>query len=179
MKMKLPTGSLKFVIGWTLVFLFRLLPFRPPNVEPMLATIMPFSKRYGAFGSFSFGFFGIVFFDAITAGWGVWTAGTAVAYGLLGLAAYMYFKNRDASVKNFLKFGIVGTIVYDAATGLTIGPLFNGQSFTAALVGQIPFTVMHLLGTIVFATLLSPLIYRWVIQNEKLELRAVTAVKRA
>lgn len=170
MNLSFTTGWLKFVIGWGAVFLFRLIPFRPPNVEPMLATLMPFSKRFGPLGSFCFGFFGIVLFDAVTSGWGIWTLVTALAYGALGPAAYYFFKNREASVGNFLRFGIVGTIAYDAATGLTIGPIFTGQPFMVALVGQIPFTLMHLAGTVVFATLLSPALYRWVVQNDKFEL---------
>ena len=178
MKVSIPTGPLKFLLGWTAVFLFRLIPFRPPNVEPMLATVMPFSKRYGVFGSFAFGFFGIVLYDAVTSGWGRWTVVTALAYGALGIAAHFYFKNRDASVGNFLHFGIVGTLAYDAVTGLTIGPLFNHQPFMNALVGQIPFTIMHLLGTIVFATLLSPALYRWVVQNEQLEISFAGFVRK-
>ena len=169
MKLSIPTGTLKFAIGWTAVFLFRLIPFRPPNFEPMLATVMPFSKRYGLLGSFSFGFFGIVLFDAITSGWGIWTAVTAVCYGGLGVAAHLFFKNREASIKNFLLFGIPGTLAYDAIT-MTIGPLFNSQLWSAALLGQIPFTLMHLLGTAVFATVLSPALYRWVVQSEALEI---------
>lgn len=162
-----------------LVFLFRLIPFRPPNFEPMLATMMPFSKRYGYAGSFLFGFLGIVLFDAVTSGWGAWTWVTALAYGALGVAARFFFKNRAASVGNFLGFGIVGTILYDAATGLTIGPIFQGQPFMVALAGQIPFTLMHLLGTVVFATLLSPAIYRWVVQNERLELSFLRRLSKA
>ncbi len=169
MRISIRTGSLKFLLGWTAVFLFRLIPFRPPNIEPMLATVMPFAKGYGAWGSFAFGFFGIVFYDAITSGWGVWTVVSALAYGLLGIVAHFFFKNREASVKNFLGFGIVGTILYDAVTGLTVGPLAFHQSFAMALVGQIPFTLMHLLGTVVFATLLSPALYLWVVKNEQLE----------
>lgn len=175
MRILVPTGSLKFVIGWGAVFLFRLIPFRPPNFEPMLATIMPFSKRFGYFGSFLFGFLGIVLFDAVTSGWGAWTWVTAFAYGTLGIAARFFFKNRAASVRNFLGFGIVGTIFYDAVTGLTIGPIFQGQPFMLALTGQIPFTLMHLLGTVVFATLLSPALYRWVVQSEVLEVRLFSA----
>ncbi|MFM2331069.1 MAG: hypothetical protein RLZZ26_576, partial [Candidatus Parcubacteria bacterium] len=109
------TGWLKFVLGWCAVFLFRLLPFRLPNVEPLLATVMPFSKRYGLLGSFLFGFVGIAAFDAVTSGWGMWTLVTAAAYGTLGLASHFYFKNRAASVKNFVSFGLVGTVAYDAA----------------------------------------------------------------
>ncbi len=173
MKISFQTGWFKFFIGWAVVFLFRLIPFRIPNFEPMLATVMPFSKRYGPLGSFLFGFLGIVIYDAFTSGWGMWTLVTSLAYGALGLGAYFFFKNRTASTKNFLKFGIVGTIAYDAVTGLTIGPLFNNQPFIVALAGQIPFTLLHLAGTIVFSVCLSPAIYKWVLQSEKLEIPAI------
>ena len=168
MKIRFTSGWLKFVLGWGAVFLFRLIPFRPPNFEPMLATVMPFSKRYGIVGSFLFGFLGIVLYDAITSGWGSWTAVTAICYGLLGVAAHLFFKNRDASVRNFLLFGIPATVAYDAVT-MMIGPLFMQQPLMAALIGQISFTLMHLLGTIVFSVLLSPALYRWVIENERFE----------
>jgi len=135
----------------------------------MLATVMPFSKRYGILGSFLFGFLGIVLFDAVTSGWGSWTAVTAICYGLLGVAAHVFFKNRDASARNFLFFGIPATVAYDAVT-MMIGPIFSHQSFAVALSGQIPFTLMHLLGTVVFSVLLSPALYRWVVQNERFEL---------
>src|SRR3989344_2258262 len=144
MRVSIPTGTLKFLIGWTAVFLFRLIPFRPPNFEPMLATVMPFSKRYGPAGSFLFGFLGIVLYDAVTSGWGSWTWITAVCYGLLGLSAHYFFNNRQASVKNFLIFGVPGTVCYDAVT-MMIGPVFGNQSLVVALVGQIPFTLMHVL----------------------------------
>ena len=106
MRFSVRVDTVKFIIGWTAVFLFRLIPFRPPNFEPMLATVMPFSKRYGIVGSFLFGFLGIVFFDAVTSGWGSWTAVTAICYGLVGIAAHVFFKNRSATVKTFLLFGI-------------------------------------------------------------------------
>lgn len=170
MRFSIPSGTLKFIIGWTSVFLFRLLllPVRPPNFEPMLGAVMPFSKRYGLIASFSFGFFGIVLYDAVTSGWGPWTWVTAICYGALGIGAYYFFKKREASVRNFLTYGIPATVLYDAVT-MTIGPLFSSQTWSVALIGQIPFTLMHLLSTVVFATVLSPALYRWVIQNESLE----------
>ena len=168
MRFSVRVDTVKFIIGWTAVFLFRLIPFRPPNFEPMLATVMPFSKRYGIVGSFLFGFLGIVFFDAVTSGWGSWTAVTAICYGLVGIAAHVFFKNRSATVKNFLLFGIPGTLAYDAVTMMT-GPIFGNQTFATALSGQIPFTLMHLLGTVTFSILLSPALYHWVIQSDVLE----------
>jgi len=171
--MKIHTGVFKFLIGWTVVFLFRLIPFRPPNFEPMLATMMPFSKRYGALGTFLFGFLGIVFYDAATAGWGTWTWVTALCYGGLGVAAHYYFLNREPTRLNFMTFGVVGTIAYDAVT-MFIGPLFNAQPLALAISGQIPFTLMHLLGAVVFSAILSPALYRWVVESEVLEFNLVT-----
>jgi predicted membrane protein len=52
-------------------------------------------------------------------------------------------------------------------TGLTVGPIFFHQSFFASLVGQIPFTVLHLVSNIVFAFALSPLIYNFLIKKKK------------
>ncbi len=168
MHVSIPTGSLKFIIGWTAVFLFRLIPFRPPNFEPMLATVMPFSKRYGLVGSFVFGCLGIILFDAVTSGWGYWTWTTALCYGVLGVAAHSFFNTREANIKNFLLFGVPATILYDAIT-MFIGPLFENQTVALAIAGQIPFTAMHLLGTITFSIFLAPALYRWVIQNDALE----------
>lgn len=169
MHFSIPSAGLKVAIAWVLVFAFRLLPFRPPNVEPMLATIMPFSKRLGAFGSFAFGFFGIVLFDAVTSGWGSWTWVTALCYGALGAGSYRFFRTREATVDNFVGFGVVGTLVYDAVT-MCIGPVFNEQPLMVALIGQIPFTLLHLTGAVFFAIFLSPVLYRWVVKNESLEL---------
>lgn len=164
------TGWLKLIVGWTAVFLIRLLPFRPANFEPMLATMMPFATRFGFFASFLFGFLGITLFDAVTSGIGVWTLVTAAAYGALGIGAHVYFRNREANTRNFLTFGIAGTVLYDIFTGLTTGPLFFHQPFMVALVGQIPFTLMHVLGTVVFTLALSPVLYRWVVKNDSLEI---------
>ena len=157
---------LKYILTFVAVFAFRLLPFRAPNVEPILASVMPLSKRFGALPGILFGVLSIVLYDAVTSGWGTWTWVTALAYGALGAASYFYFKNRSASRGNFVRFSIVGVLFYDAVTGLTVGPLFNGQSFSAALAGQVPFTVLHLLGAVVFAALVSPALYRWFAMSE-------------
>lgn len=165
------SGILKLIIGWGAVFLFRLilLPIRPPNIEPMMATLMPFSKRFGALTSFFFAAVGIVIYDSVTSGIGMWTMITAVSYGLVGIAAHWYFTRNDANVRNFVAFSIVATLTYDAATGLTLGPLFFHQSFMTALIGQIPFTVLHLIGNVTFAAVLSPAIYSWIVTNPSFE----------
>lgn len=157
---------IKYTIAFISVMVFRLIPFRAPNVEPVMATLMPLSKTYGKVMVFIFGFLSIVLFDSITSGFGIWTLVTAVAYGLLGLGASYYFKNRSGW-KNYALYAVVATIIYDAVTGLTIGPLFFHQSFMVSLVGQIPFTILHLLGNVSFAIVLSPVIEGWLAREEQ------------
>src|ERR1035437_9815264 len=156
---------LKYIIAFVSVMAFRLMPFRAPNVEPIMAVIMPFGKVYGGIMAFVFGFLSIVLFDSITSGIGIWTLITALAYGLLGLGAQYYFKNKSGW-KSYASYAVVATIFYDLVTGLTIGPLFFHQTFMISLVGQIPFTVLHLLGNVSFAIVLSGVIEKWIMKSE-------------
>ncbi len=156
---------IKYTIAFISVMVFRLIPFRAPNVEPVMATLMPLSKTYGKVMVFIFGFLSIVLFDSITSGFGIWTLITALAYGFVGLGAQSYFKNHSGW-KNYASYAVVATIIYDAVTGLTIGPLFFHQSFMVSLVGQIPFTILHLLGNVSFAIVLSPVIEKWLVAPE-------------
>jgi hypothetical protein len=156
----------KFIIIFLSAFLIRLTPFRAPNIEPLMVSIMPISKRFSKFTVFSFGFFSIVLFDSVTSGVGIWTIITALSYGFLGLGAYYFFKNRSG-YRNYALYAFVATILYDIVTGLTIGPLFFNQSFMVSLVGQIPFTLLHLLGNVSFAIVVSPVIERWLVKEEK------------
>ncbi len=153
-------NKLKYIIAFLTVFTFRLMPFRAPNVEPIMAFIMPFGKVYGGLMAFIFGFLSIALFDSVTSGFGIWTLITALAYGLLGLGASYYFKKRSGW-KSYASYAFIATIFYDVVTGLTIGPLFFHQSFMVSLIGQIPFTVLHLLGNVSFAIVLSPVIEIW------------------
>jgi len=160
---------LKFVIGWVLCLGFRFLPtpIRPPNFETVMAVQMPFAKNFGPLAGAAFGAMSMFFFDAATGMLGWWTLITAVSYGLVGAVAPFALKKMD-----YVSFAIVATIAYDAMTGLTMGPLLFGQPVTEALIGQIPFTVMHLLGNILFAMALSPVVEYWVARNKKLEFTA-------
>lgn len=148
--------------------LIRLIPFRAPNVEPIMATVMPFSKEYGAYIGFGFAFLSIILYDLITGTFGIWTLFTASTYGIIGLYSGYFFKNIKPKRKDFVWFAVIGTLFFDLVTGLSVGPLFFHQSLTTAIVGQIPFTLWHLLGNISFALVLSPAIYNF-IKNENLE----------
>jgi len=144
-------------------FLFRLLPFRAPNVEPLMASIMPISRKYGAFFSFLFGFLSIFIYDFVTH-FGSWTLTVGITYGFVGIAAYFYFNKFKASVLNFAVFAFFATIIFDLITGVMIAPLF-GENLLTALVLQIPFTLLHLAGNVGFALTLSPLLNKWLVSE--------------
>ena len=92
----------------------------------------------------------------------------------------LYLSKKKSKARYYISYSVVATLVYDAVTGIGIGMLFFHQTFMVTFLGQIPFTALHLAGNIVFAGLLSPLIYKWVIENKNLETTAVySKVKNA
>lgn len=139
--------------------LFRLIPLRAPNVEPIMASIMPVSRKYGAVFGFFFGFLSIYLYDLLT-NFGPWTWITGLSYGTIGAVSVFYFKKAKTSAFNFALFSFFATIVYDLITGVLFAPLFH-QNMLSALIMQIPFTALHLAGNIGFALTLSPLIDKW------------------
>lgn len=167
------SGWFKLLLGWILSFALRAVPFRPPNLEPILAVQMPFTRHFGTAAGFAFAFLNIALFDAVTGKLGIWTLITALAYGGLALFSAWYFKRRNGTPFQYAVHAVYATLLYDAVTGLSIGPLFFGQSFAEAFFGQIPFTVYHLIGNIALGAIVSPAIYRWVIANPRLEASAL------
>lgn len=164
-----PKNYFKYILGLAICLSIRLLPFRTPNIEPIMATSMPFSKNYGKLFGFGFGFLSIILYDMVTGTVGMWSLFTATSYGLLGLWAAFYFKNKENKSINYAKFAFMGTVAFDIVTGFSVGPLFFHQSLSVAIIGQIPFTLLHLLGNIAFAYLLSPLIYNLVSKPKPLQ----------
>ncbi len=157
----------KFFLALVLCLLVRLIPFRAPNVEPILATTMPLGRAYGAFFGFFFAVLSILLYDLLTHTIGMQTIFTAVAYGMLGWWSASYLKKHKADALSYVRFAIYGTLFYDALTGLTVGPIFFHQSFLGSLIGQIPFTALHLTGNIIFAFILSPAIFNFLIKKKK------------
>lgn len=172
--MKRPKNMIKYFIGLVTVILLRLLP-HPPNVEPVMSTMMPFSKRWGWLAGLIFGAVAILTYDVLTGTLGIWSLVTATTYGLLGMMSGFYLKKKTNKIRHYIGFAIVGTIIYDAITGIGIGMLFFNQTFMVTFIGQIPFTLYHLAGNIVLAATVSPLLYKWVIDNPDLETEPVIA----
>lgn len=154
----------KILIIFIGCFLFRLIPLRAPNVEPIMASIMPVSKKFSVLIAFLFGFLSIFLFDAVTH-FGSWTWIAGITYGLIGVASVLYFKKFKASGLNFAVFAFFATIMFDLITGVLFAPIFN-QTILNALMLQIPFTVLHLAGNIGFAATLSPVLNKWLLSEK-------------
>lgn len=159
----------KYILGFSFCLLVRFVPFRAPNIEPILATQMPIAKFFGKFPAFFFGFTSVVLYDLLINSIGIWTLFTATTYGIIGLGASYYLKNKSNSTKSYIKFAIIGTLFYDAITGLVIGPVFFNQPFVNAFLGQIPFTMMHLLGNIIFTLTMSSVLFNFFKEKSKFE----------
>ncbi len=168
--MKQPKNIIKYIIGFLVCLLIRLIPFRPPNVEPVTATILPFGKKWGWIAAAIFGAASIVLFDLITLKIGIWTLVTAFMFALIGAASGLYLKKRENKARHYVGFAIIATLIYDFITGPIMSSMIWKMPFMQALFGQIPFTINHLAGNIVLSALLSPILYKWVIDNKHLEL---------
>ena len=154
-------NKFKILIVFIGCLFFRLLPLRAPNVEPIMASIMPIGRKYGVIFSFLFGFLSIFIYDSLTH-FGSWTWIAGITYGLIGLVATLYFKKFKTSPLNFAFFAVLATIFFDLITGVLFAPIFN-ESISTALILQVPFTILHLAGNIAFAFMLSPVLNRWFI----------------
>ena len=170
---KFKQSGLKYGLGFLFTFGVLLMP-RPPNVEPILTTTMPFGKKWGWFAGFLFGFLSIIFYNLIKpmsgfAKFGILTWTTAIMYGLIGIASGVFLKHKENKIKYYLSFSIVATLIYDFVTGPIMSSYVFHMTFMQALIGQIPFTLLHLLGNTIGAIFVSPLIYKWVVSNKQLD----------
>ncbi len=169
-------NKFKIFIVFVGCLLFRLIPLRAPNVEPIMASVMPLSRKYGAFLGFAFGFLSIFLYDLLTH-FGAWTWTTGISYGFIGMASFFYFKKFKTSVFNFAVFAFFATIIYDLITGVLFAPMFD-QTIWNAFILQIPFTALHLAGNIGFAVTLSPLLDKWLASSEFFSLKKVSTEYR-
>lgn len=142
-------------------------------MEPILSLTMPFGGRLGWIIGFLFPSLSIVAFDAVTGGIGSWTVISALSYGIVGIASAWWFGRHPGTALSYAAFSIPAILFYDGMTGVLLGPVLYGMPLYEAFMGQIPFTVNHLLSGIVLALVLSPLVDRWIVRNPRLELNRI------
>ncbi len=132
-----------------------------PNIEPLYACSVLVGWKHTYVHTFLFSVLSITIFDFLTARIGSWTIVTGILYGLLGAATVKFSQHNkkisteNSRLLNLLGFTIIGTLMYDFLTGCVFGPLMFNQPFLEAVVGQIPFSVLHILGNLVLVTSVS------------------------
>ena len=165
----------KFAVGLVLCIAARLALMPLPNVEPIMGTMLPFAKRYGAAVGAVFAFLALASIDFVTGRLGLWTLYCGLAYAGVGFAAGKYLSRFKTSRWRFAGFAAVGVVAYDAFTAAAFGLQF-GQPLWATALAQIPFTAMHLLGGVGFAFVASPLLARYFVEADA-PLRVLTPEK--
>ncbi len=160
-------GLPKYVAGFLGTLLFRLLsPFLGLwNVSPLMATELAGSKAYGPWVGGLYGALSIALLDVLMGKVGSWTIMTSLTYGMVGVFGAYFFKGRSATARNFVLASIIGTLFFDVITGVLMGPMFYGQTWMSAIIGQVPFTARHLIGNTFFAAFLAPWFYRAIMNN--------------
>lgn len=159
----------KQIILWIACFLWRLVPFRPANAEPLMGTLMPAATRFGVLANLVWLVSGIVVYDYFTEGIGSYTWEVAFTYALISIAASWYFKKVSPTRRHYIGFSVVATLVFDCITGPILIGIAHPSQINLIITGQIPFTLAHLAGNVLIAAFLSPIIQRWVIENQALE----------
>ena len=167
--------SIKFLTGLAFASLFRLVPMPLPNLEPIMATTLPFAKKMGPLAGLLFALAALVSWDFISGRLGMWTLYTGIAYAAVGYYAGKFFAERKLGMKNRLGFALAATLFYDAVTALAFGWQF-GQPLAVTVLGQIPFTAYHLLGNTIAVAVLTPLIDFYLVENKALDVFAARAV---
>ena len=153
-------ARLKYAIAFFIALGIRMIPFRPANVEPLLGTMMPFSKRVSPLAGGAFALASFVIYDYFTAGIGTYTWETGLVYTLIGIAAGYYFQYFKQSRASYAAYAVIATLAFDLITGPIMISL-AGHNFWVVTVAQIPFTISHLIGNVLFAVLLSPIIQKF------------------
>ncbi len=159
----------KYALSIVFCNAYRLLRIIPNN-DPIMGCMLPFSRQDKWWQGALFALLTMVSFDFITMRVGIWTAVTALTYASLGLLFHFAYKRiGKVKLKHYLGSGVVGVLIFDFVTGVLFGPAIFGVGFLQAFIGQIPFTVMHLVTVTGFILILTPLLDRAIISNPVLE----------
>jgi hypothetical protein len=133
-----------------------------PNNDPIMAVTLPYAKR-GRVAAAAFPALAMVLFDLLSRRVGIWTLVTAGTYGLIGLGFSSLYSKRAAHGRvvgrgTFFLSGIAGVLVFDFITGPVMSSALFQMSFAQAFVGQVPFTIKHLVSVSLYAVVVSPLL---------------------
>ena len=150
--------ALKYLAGLAFCNFYRILKVFPNN-DPVMGFALPFARQGKWWHAILFPMLAMISFDFIVGRVGVWTVGTALAYGFVGLLAHSYFKGKSrVGFGGYAKGSIMGVLVFDFVTGPVMSSLMFGMPFAMAFAGQIPFTLMHLASATALVLVLAPVL---------------------
>jgi len=128
----------------------------PPNIEGLMPFVLAFGMVAGPLYGFVNGLLARALYDGYMGWAGWWTLFTSIAYGIVGLCAAIVGMAKRRW--NRLEIGVLAaalTIVYDVLTMLVFGLAFK-VPIDVLLIGQIPFTINHLVGNVTFCVIFTP-----------------------
>jgi hypothetical protein len=163
--------TLKLAIAYVVSFGLRLLPLRPANVEPIMATFLPFSHRVNGLVNALLTSASMVLYDALTFGIGSWTWTTAITYGAIAWAASLYFGRITPNRIHYVGFSLVATLLFDLITGPIAISLLTGSKFWLVTMAQVPFTISHLVSNALLAAIVVPWLAKVLVDNPALAIQ--------
>ncbi len=128
----------------------------PPNIELLMPFVLCAGLVFGPVSGFFVGCLARFAYDVYMAFVGPWSLYTAPSYGVVGLlAGVLGMRGKKYSRTEMTLIAAMLTIVYDLLTMLGFSLQF-GMPLWAAVLGQIPFTMLHLAGNCTFVFLICP-----------------------
>ncbi|MFH0955521.1 MAG: hypothetical protein V1777_05440 [Candidatus Micrarchaeota archaeon] len=151
-------NALTFFGGLVLTSAYRLLRIFPNN-DPIMGFALPIARNQKWWQAFLFPALAMACFDVLTAKVGPWTVITAVLYGTIGVMFHFYFRKKTkVGLGTYAKLSVVGVLAFDFFTGPIMTSYLFKIPFSVALIGQIPFTLLHLASAVTITVLLAPVL---------------------
>jgi hypothetical protein len=161
-----------------------------PNIEPVMTATIVAGVAGGPLAGLLMGVCSMVLSNILLAGGPLtfpWilmmpliVVYTSLSYGIIGSAAgILAVFRRKWSRSDFAVFALLATLFYDFVTAVCFALQFYGPGgIYAALVAQVPFTVLHL-SNVVLAFVLAPHIVKAVSTLREASLKGFLGVFRA
>ncbi len=143
----LKNKSLKYISFWLLSASFCLL-FKyslnlPGNIDLIWGIQLLLAQIFGPIALGLWSATTILGGDLLADNWGTWSIVTSISYFLVSCLTSALVKTKNYSFINSLIFTVLVTIFYDLLTAST-GPLFFEQAWLVMLIGQVPFSLVHM-----------------------------------
>lgn len=153
----LKNKSLKYISFWLISASFCLL-FKyslnlPGNLDLVWGMQLLLAQIFGPIALGLWSATTILGGDLLADNWGAWSIITSISYFLVSCLTSALVKTKNYSFINSLIFTVLVTIFYDLLTAST-GPLFFEQAWLVMLIGQVPFSLVHMVSNCASASLI-------------------------